>query len=84
MKTAWIKHVKTKEEKQKVYETLVNSKYLRDILTNILESELKEKENSKEEDYKIPNWSCYQADRNGYKRALKSFIQLLNLKEDLK
>ena len=78
----WLKHVNTDEARAKVKESIGNSSTTLQLLTDILQAELDEKEKSSTEDYKIPNWQCYQADRNGYKRAIKSFIHLLNIKED--
>lgn len=80
--TKWLRHVKTDKERAKVKELIGNSSSTLDILMNILQKELEEKEKSSHEDYKIPNWQCYQADRNGYKRAIKSFLHLLTIKED--
>lgn len=80
MECNWFRHVKG-EEIKKTKEAIINSKYALDILINILNKELEDVEKTSKEDYKIPNWDCYQADQNGYKRAIKRFINLINLKE---
>lgn len=82
MDSSWLRHTKTNEDRLKVKEAIVNSVYTLDILKSILEQELSEHDRTSIEDYSIPNWSCYQADRNGYKRALKRFLNLINIKKD--
>mgnify|MGYP001570701462 CR=1 FL=1 len=81
MDSNWTRHVKTQQERDKIKEAIQNSKYTLDILSNILNKELIEVDSTSLEDYKIPNWDCHQADRNGYKRALKRFLHLINIKE---
>lgn len=78
----WVRHIKDGTDKAKVIETLGNNNFVITELQRILLEELKSKETTSTEDYKIPNWDCYQADRNGYIRAIKSFLSLLNYKED--
>ncbi len=82
MNILWFKNTKNEAERNKLKEALVNSKYTMDILRNNLKKMLEEKDSTSSEDYKIPNWACYQADRNGYKRAINDFLNLLNIKED--
>ena len=77
----WIKHTKTDEERNKVKDAVIRSEYCLEILRGILEKELQEVDSTNKEDYKIAHWPCYQADRNGYKRAIKKFINLINLNE---
>ncbi len=81
MDSNWIRHVRSDDEKSKVKETIRNSKYTLDVLSSILNKELEEVQSSSKEDYKIPNWSCYQADRNGYERAIKRFLNLININD---
>lgn len=75
----WLKHTK---DKSKTKESIANSKYTLDLLKDILNKELQELDVDKKEDYNIPNWSYYQADKIGYKRAIKSFIKLLTINKD--
>lgn len=81
MDTSWIRHAKDPDERKKIKDGILNSKYTLDLLITILKRELDEIENTSKEDYSIPNWDCYQADQNGYKRAIKRFLNLINLKE---
>ena len=81
MDSNWIRHAKTPEERKKVTDAINNSKYALDLLSLILVRELDQINQTSLEDYNIPNWSHFQADRNGYRRALKRFLNLINLKE---
>lgn len=81
MDSRWIRHTKDTEGRTKVKEAIKNSVYALEILKTILNKELVEVQSTSKEDYNIPNWSQFQADRNGYERALKSFIALLEIQE---
>lgn len=81
MDSTWIRHARDPEQRSKVKEGIKASKYTLDLLTNILQRELNEVQSTSKEDYNIPNWSNYQADRNGYERAIKRFLDLINIKE---
>jgi hypothetical protein len=78
----WLKHAKNKEEREEIKRTLVSNTYTLNLLKEILERELNEKNRSSFDEYSSPNWAYQQADKNGYKRALQSFINLLAIKED--
>lgn len=82
--TNWLKHAKTKEEREEIKKTIFSNNYTLNLLKEILEKELNEVNKSSLEEYSSPNWAYQQADKNGYKRALQSFINLLAIKEDLK
>lgn len=79
MDSNWIKHTKSEEERIKLKETIKNSAHVLNLLSSILIKELEEIHSTSKEDYQIPNWSCYQADRNGYERAIKRFLNLLKV-----
>lgn len=81
MESNWVKHIKSEDEKSKFKATLLNSTLVLDVLSSILNKELDSIKTTSKEDYNIPNWSHYQADRNGYERALKRFLNLINIKE---
>ena len=67
-------HLKTQEEKDKFKSYILNSSSLWDRLRDILKDKLPV---SKEIDYEKASWSYYQADCNGYTRAMKEVLSLL-------
>ena len=84
MITAWTKHCKTEEEKEKFKNSVLGSKHVLDRL-NILINEMKEDAGQTELNtkiYDIPNWDYRQADTNGFKRALKLVSKIITLDPD--
>ena len=73
MQVVWTSHLKSPEEKKKFEEYLRNATTLTDRLEEILTSKIK---GSKEEDYEKASWAYYQADQNGYNRALQEILEL--------
>lgn len=80
MKSYWFKECKTKEEKEKVRQTILSNRQSLDRLKEILEPMLKE--TAPTADYDSPSWAYKQADRIGYNRALTSVLDIINLDKE--
>lgn len=81
MITAWTKHLKTDEDKQKFEKSVQSSKHVLERLTEILgemESELNSSELSPK-NYDAPNWHFKQAHVNGQKATLRTIKRIINL-----
>ena len=77
MKAQWFRECKTKEDKDRVRQTLLSNRESLLRLESILESMLKE--TPSQTDYDSPSWAYKQADRIGYNRALNQVLDLINL-----
>ena len=77
MKSVWFKECKTKEDKDRVRQTILSNQESLLRLESILESMLKE--TSSQADYDSPSWAYKQADRIGYNRALNQVLDIINL-----
>lgn len=64
------------EDKAKREETVRNSKYIFDLLVQILEADLQDY-SDKDADYEKPSWAFKQAHTNGYRKAVTNFLKLL-------
>ena len=75
----WLKGV-PKEREQEMREKIVLAKPAMLRLTEILDTSIKETDNArrKRSAYFMPAWSEYQADCNGYIRALQEVQHLIN------
>ena len=80
MKSHWLKQCKTKEEKDKVRQTVLANQESLLRLEVILESLLKDTPSSA--DYDSPSWAYKQADRIGYNRALNQVLDIINLDKE--
>jgi hypothetical protein len=79
--TAWIKHLKTDEEKERFKLTLEGSKTVLNRLQEIL-NEMEASLNRAEIDprtYELPNWDYRQAHNNGYRQCLSLVKKLTTL-----
>lgn len=78
MKTIWTQ-VTDKQEEQDIRASFAGSLVLRKRLIKILEGKIEAYENASmsKDGYDCPNWAYKQADLQGYKRALKEVISLL-------
>lgn len=77
----WHKHLKDPDEKARFKQYLHGSKSILERQTAILE-EMENDLNQQETDidqYDSPSWAALQADRNGYRRALRRIKKLNNL-----
>ena len=80
MKSYWFKECKTKEDKEKVRQSVLSNRQSLDRLKEILEPMLKE--TAPTTDYDSPSWAYKQADRIGYNRALTSVLDIINLDKE--
>ena len=80
MKSYWFKECKTKEDKEKVRQSILSNRQSLDRLKEILEPMLKE--TAPTADYDSPSWAYKQADRIGYNRALTSVLDIINLDKE--
>lgn len=77
----WTNHLKDPDEKERFKKYIYGSKALLERQTQIVEdweNELDQSETDKDQ-YTCPSWAALQADRNGYRRALRRFKKLTNL-----
>jgi len=83
MRRSWTDHLKTKKEKDEFKKRVAYSSDVLDRLRAILEKDLAAsiKEAAKEENYSLPSWSCYQADKLGEQRTLRKVIDILPKQE---
>lgn len=81
MITAWTKHIKDPEEKQRFESSIIHAKHILDRQLTILdemEADTTDLELNPKV-YDIPNWDYRAADLNGYKRALRHVKKLITL-----
>lgn len=82
LSSRWTKHLKDKESKQKFEERLLLAQDIWDVLKNIIEEDLNavDKDIMNKDNYFMPAWSEFQADRIGSKRALQKVLNLIPTK----
>jgi hypothetical protein len=76
LSTLWLSHLKDQKEKESFKQYILNANSLWDKLNTILENKIVKQ---KEIDYVNPSWAYFQADQNGYNRAIKDIQELLPL-----
>lgn len=69
----------TEDEKKDLEQLIRNSTIILDILTRVLETDLRNEEANRTADYQDPNWAYRQADRNGVVRTLKNLLSMTKL-----
>lgn len=77
----WTNHLKDPDEKERFRKYLYGSKTILERQTAIIdemENELDQLETDKDQ-YNSPSWAALQADRNGYRRALRQIRKLNSL-----
>ena len=79
MITAWTKHLKTEEEKEKFTKSLKASRYILGRLQQLLDEEKDGLESAEisPKIYETPNWDYKQAHTNGFKAALRMVSKLI-------
>lgn len=83
LQSKWYNTKQAGDVDKKSYEEGIRSAaHTLQILTEILEKELSALEALRTSDYDIPNWSYWQADRNGQIRQLKSILSLTRLDQE--
>lgn len=77
----WTNHCKTAEEKALFERTIYNSASVLERQTQIINDMERDLDNAENDptQYSCPSWAAMQADRNGYRRALRRIKQLNNL-----
>lgn len=78
MKTAWTKGLEPDAAKE-IKLHFNGGVQLRKRLSHILDDKIntKERESMKSSEYENPNWAYKQADAQGYKRAMKEILSLI-------
>ena len=76
LSTLWLSHLKDQKDKDNFKEYILNSSSIWDRLNYILDQKIIP---PKASDYDSPSWSHYQADSNGYNRAIKDIKEILPL-----
>jgi len=80
LNSKWFKHFHgTPEQKDSLAESIRNSSFVLDLLTKIIEDDVRDLKQSRVGDYDNPNWSIKTADRNGGVRALDNVLKLIKL-----
>ena len=77
MDSRWFIRLGPEEDKTKRKEGIQNSRYILNMLQEIVEAELKTELTPRKSDYDSPSWAFCQADKNGAVRALNSVLCLL-------
>lgn len=78
MKTSWT-HGLTEQQEQEVRREYAQSPVLRERLSKLLNDKLDVSETAAaaKVNYEKPSWAYFQADANGYKRAINEIISLI-------
>jgi hypothetical protein len=86
MKTAWTKHLKTEEEKDKFRSHVLGSKTILERINDLADEELSGLENAElnVKIYDLPNWDYRQAHANGFRACMRWLKTLTNLDQGLK
>lgn len=84
MISAWTKHLKTDEEKERFRNAVLGSKIVLERLQSLINEMKEDVENTEMNTkiYDIPNWDYRQADTNGFKRCLKLINKLITLDQE--
>ena len=77
--TRWFKGLKEEQDKKELKANLLNSREVLNALVRIIEEDLETsvKEARKEDNYELPSWSHYQADKLGEQRAYQKIINFI-------
>jgi hypothetical protein len=84
MISAWTKHLKTEDEKTRFKSEILGSKRVLERLQQLIK-EVEDGADSIESDptkYDSPGWAYRQADRNGFRRALKTIRTITTVDHD--
>lgn len=81
MRTEWFSHLPNQAEKEQFKKTVLASKIVLDRLQEICYNKIKNGEKTSETDYDSPSWAYLQADRNGFLRAYREILTLLNVSD---
>lgn len=83
LKTKWLKHCKTEKDKEALRLQLVAAKPVLELLVKILEEDADAVDRYliKHDNYDLPSWSEYIADKLGEKRTYNKIIDLVTLED---
>ena len=86
MITAWTKHLKTDEDKEKFNKSVHAARHVLKRLQELLDEEKSSLESAEisPKIYESPNWDYKQAHTNGFKAALKMVSRIINLDQEKK
>lgn len=81
MISAWTKHLSTEEEKTKFRNEVLSARSVLRRLNELLDEEERSLDRSEMDvkSYESPSWAYLQADKNGFRRALKITKIITNL-----
>lgn len=82
IQTKWLEGLKDPSEREQFKQTVIGSKKVLDKAREIVYNSIKEAEKVRISDYDSPSWSHKQADQNGYVRALREVMLLLEVNPD--
>lgn len=82
IQTKWLEGLKDPSEREQFKQTVIGSKKVLDKAREIVYNIVKEAEKVRISDYDSPSWSHKQADQNGYVRALREVMLLLEVNPD--
>ena len=83
MHLLWGAHIKDEEERADFQKYVENSTSLLDRLADIITKKIEaaDHERMSKKQFDLPSWAFYQADTNGYIRALREIRAITNRKE---
>ena len=86
MITAWTKHLKSEEDKERFSKSVQSARHVLERLQELLDEEKSSLESAEisPKIYETPNWDYKQAHTNGFKAALKMVSKLINLDQEKK
>lgn len=75
----WTNHLKEPEEKERFRKYIYGSKAILERQSQIIDDELNQLDQleTDKDQYNCPSWAALQADRNGFRRAMK-LVKKLN------
>lgn len=81
MKNSWTQGLSEQQE-QEVRKEYAQSPVLRERLKTLLDAKIAVSDGNAQSkvNYEKPSWAYYQADANGYKRAINEIISLISTK----
>src|SRR6266478_740901 len=84
MITASIKNAKTPEEADRLTNAILGSTVALNRLSDLMQEDLNGMNNREVNTsvYDLPNWELRIADANGYRRCLRTYMNLLNLDQE--
>lgn len=84
MKTDWFRELKTEDEKQERWASLLANRTSLDYLVVVLKRKLMELDQFQDSkrNYDSPNWAAQQADYIGCRRTFNEILELVTLEKE--